>query len=55
MRGLSRVPSYHSQLPGYEEARMAAKKGSRIGQAIRKHALGYPETAGLTAPGLGWL
>lgn len=24
---------------------MAAKKGSRIGQAIRKQALGYPETA----------
>lgn len=24
---------------------MAAKKGSRIGEAIRKQALGYPETA----------
>ncbi|HUP29848.1 MAG TPA: MmcQ/YjbR family DNA-binding protein [Usitatibacter sp.] len=24
---------------------MAVKKGSRIGQAIRKHALSYPETA----------
>ena len=24
---------------------MAEKKGSRIGQAIRKHALSYPETA----------
>ena len=45
MRVLSRVPSYHSQLPGAQGTRMAAKKGSRIGQAIRKHALGYPETA----------
>ena len=44
MRGLSRVPAYHSGLSGIEEAGMAAKKASRMGQAIRKHALSFPET-----------
>jgi predicted DNA-binding protein (MmcQ/YjbR family) len=45
MRGLSRVPAYHSGLSGFGEAGMAVKKASRMGQAIRKHALSFPETA----------
>lgn len=44
MRGASRVSSYHSGLPGYGESGMASRKASRIGEAIRKQALGYPET-----------
>lgn len=44
MRSLSRVSAYHSAVPGIGGVDMAARKASRIGEAIRRQALGYPET-----------